>query len=227
MTSNGTSKDTSNGADASSGDLYHVKCEIIDYYSDPSGLTRTTDIYGTYTTLPHAKTAARTCLEKTGYDPSEFEIYEVKTDPEAWKYGDDVLVYTKAPSGVEFRVRVDVTPNNLAGQLKTNVQGEVESQLYYVLQTQIDYYTDRTGGIQRTDIEGVYISLEEAEKAAYEVLLDESEGVTKETYAEYERADEFGEGDWPYGEDELVHAVGTGGENFKVEVKVRAKGFNK
>jgi len=222
MTSNGILKDTSNGAD----DLYHVKCEIIDYYSDPSGLTRTTDVYGTYTTLPLAKAAARTCLERAGYDPSEFEVYEMKTDPETWKHGDDIRVYAKAPSGVEFHVRVDVTPNNLAGPLKANAQGEVEGQLYYVLQTQIDYNADRTGGNQRADIEGVYVSREEAEKAAYEVLLDESEGVTKETYAEYERVDEF-EGDWPYGDEELVHAVGTDGENFKVEVKMRAKGFNK
>jgi hypothetical protein len=222
-----TSNNTSNGTDAvSDGLLYHLKCEIIDYYSDPSGVTRTTNVYGTFTSLPVAKAAARSCLKTAGYEPSEFSIYAEKSDPENWAYGEGVLVYAKAPSRTEFRVHVDVTSNN-PPDLIANEQGEVEGPLYYVMQIMIDYNTDRTGGKQESVIEGVYTGREEAEKAAYEVLLDEAEGVTRESFAEFDREDELGEGDWPFGEDVVVHAVGMSGENFKVEVKMRAKGPHK
>ena len=218
---------TSNGIDAASEDLvYHLKCDIIDYYSDPSSLTRTTNIYGTYISLPLAKAAARSCLKTAGYEPSEFSIYAEKSDPENWRYGEDVLVYAKAPSRTEFRVHVEVTSDNPT-DLNANEQGEVEGHLYYVLQTRIDYNTDRTGGNQESVVEGVHRGREEAEKAAYGALLDEAEGVTKKSFAEFDRADDFGEGGWPYGDDVLVHAVGTSGENFKVEVKMRAKGPHK
>jgi hypothetical protein len=225
MASSGASKDTSNGADASSEDLlYHIKCEIIDYHEDKSGATRTTNIHGTYTSLPAAKAAARASLKTAGYLPSDFEVYEEKTDPETWKYSDGVFVYAKAPAGQEFRVRLDVKPNVLG--LKANNGDAVEEHLHYVLQTIIDYSKDRTGGIQTTEIEGVYLGRKEANHAAYNVLLDEAEGVTKESFAEYERRDEWKD-DWPYGEDVMVHAVGKNGENFKVEVKTQLKVHHK
>jgi len=225
VASNAASNGVFSGTEAASESLlYHVKCEIIDYHNDQSGLTRTTNIYGTYTSLPLAKAAARTCLKTASYLPSDFSIYAEKSHPETWEYEEDVLVYAKAPAGQEFRVRVDVSPNE-AG-LKANERGEVEGHLHYVLQTRIDYNSDRTGGNQRTDIEGVYLGREEAEKAAYNVLLDKDEGVTKESFAEFDRLDEQA-GDWPYGDDVLVHAVGRNGENFKVEVKMQAKVHHK
>jgi hypothetical protein len=225
VASNAASNGVSTGTEAASESLlYHVKCEIIDYHNDQSGLTRTTNIYGTYTSLPLAKAAARTCLKTAGYLPSDFSIYAEKSEPETWEYEEDVLVYAKAPAGQEFRVRVDVSPNE-AG-LKANERGEVKGHLHYVLQTRIDYNSDRTGGNQRVDIEGVYLGREEAEKAAYNVLLDEAEGLTRESFAEFDRLDEQA-GDWPYGDDVLVHAVGRNGENFKVEVKMQAKVHHK
>jgi hypothetical protein len=216
----------SNGASNAASDslLYHIKCEIIDYAEDTSGLTRTTTIYGTYTSLPVAKAAARTCLKTAGYLPSDFDVYEEKTDPETWKYMEDVAVYAKAPAGQEFRVRLDVTPT-VAG-LTTDEQGVVETPLYYVLQTNIDYDSDRTGGKQTTDIEGVYLEREEANQAAYKVLLNEAEGVTRESFVEFDRMDEQ-EGDWPYLDDVLVHAVGKNGDNFNVEVKTQEKAHHK
>lgn len=224
MTSNGAPSGTSTGTDTPSENLlYHVKCEVIDYHRDPSGLTRIHSIFGTYTSLPNAKAAALTSLKDAGYEPDEFTIYAEKTDPERWPYGEDVLVYAKAPNENEFHVSVDVTPNSLPGQLDVNENGEVQGDLYYVLQTQIDYYDDRIGGKQESIIEGVYRSRTEAEKAAYVVLLDEAEGVTKESYDKYETADEDRDGDWPYGEDVLVHAVGEHGENFTVEVKSKVQ----
>jgi hypothetical protein len=215
----------SNGTDTPSEDLlYHIKCEIINYHEDKSGATRSTDIYGTYISLPAAKATALTCLKTAGFLPSDFDIYEEKTDPENWKYGEDVLVYAKAPAGQEFRVRLDVTPN--VRGLKGNDEGAVEGHLHYVLQTNIDYSKDRTGGSQASLIEGVYLRREEAEQAAYNVLLDESEGLTRESYDEFDRLDEQ-TGDWPYGDDVMVHAVGKNGENFKVEVKMQTKTHHK
>jgi len=221
MASNGASNGT---YAASDGLLYHIKCEIIDYAEDASGLTRTTTIHGTYTSLPVAKAAARTCLKTAGYLPSDFDVYEEKTDPETWKYMEDVVVYAKAPAGQEFRVRLDVTPT-VAG-LTADEQGVVETPLYYVLQTNIDYDSDRTGGKQTTNIEGVYLEREEANQAAYKVLLNEPEGVTRESFAEFDRMDEH-EGDWPYLDDVLVHAVGKNGDNFNVEVKTQEKSHHK
>ncbi len=223
--SNGASKSASKSADSASENLlYHVKCEIIDYAEDISGLTRTTNIYGTYTLLPFAKEAARTCLQTAGYLPSDFSTYVEKTDPETWAYAEDVAVYAKAPAGQEFRVRLDVTPNVAGFTAKEG--GAVEGHFYYVLQTRIDYDKDRTGGSQTCEIEGVYLNRKEANHAAYNALLDEAEGVTKESFAEFDRLDEQ-RGDWPYGEDVLVHAVGKNGENFKVEVKSQAKVHHK
>jgi hypothetical protein len=220
MASNGNS----NGVDTPSENLlYHIRCEVIDYHKDPSGLTRDNIIYGTYTTLPSAKASALTSLKTAGYEPDDFTIYAEKTDPETWSYGDGVLVYAKAPNGNELRVRIDVTENNIARQLTVNKEsGEVEEDLYYVLQTQIDYYDDRIGGKQESIIEGAYLDRKKAEEAAYNVLLDEPDGVTSESYAEYDRLDEQKD-DWPYGDDVLVHAVGRDGKNFKVEVKTRTK----
>jgi hypothetical protein len=88
--------------------------------------------------------------------------------------------------------------------------------LSLVLQTTIYYNHDSIGGIQTTQVEGVYPTRKAAREAAKRVLLDEN--ITKQTFAEYDEQDnEIKE--WPYGEDVLVHAVAETGENFKVSVK--------
>src|SRR5579871_4526020 len=163
--------------------LYHVKCEIIDYHKDESGATRSTEIFGSYTSLPAAKTAARSCLKTWGYEPSEFATYAEDTDPSTWKYGDGVAVFAKAPAGQEFRVRLDTKPN--VASLKGDAAGMVDGSLHYVLQTTIYYNKDRTGAAQATEIEGAYRTREEAMKAAYSVLIDTEDGLTKEEYEGY------------------------------------------
>lgn len=198
--------------------LYHVKCEVIDYHKDLSGGTRTTEIFGTYTSLPVAKAAARSCLKAWGYDPSEFEIYAEDTDPEHWEYGDGVAAYAKAPAGQEFRVRLDTKPN--VAELRGNETGALEGHLHYVLQTTIYYNKDRTGAMQATEVEGVYFTRKEAIDAAYTVLIDKDDGLTKEEYEEYDERDEQKD-DWPFGEDVYVHAVHPSGENYLVEVKLQ------
>jgi hypothetical protein len=103
----------SNGDAASSEDLlYHVVYEIINYQRDTSGATRTTYVFGTYTSLPVAKVIARSCLKNWGYKVPDFEIYEVINDPENWKYGDGVALYAKART-VARSSESDWTPSQM------------------------------------------------------------------------------------------------------------------
>ena len=85
-----------------------------------------------------------------------------------------------------------------------------------VLQTIIDYNTDRVGGHQDTEIEGTYTTRKAAFEAAHTALLNEE--TTKESFAEYDEKEDF-QGEWPYGDEVLVRAVGETGENFYVAVK--------
>jgi len=209
--------------------LFHVVLEVIDYHKDPSGATRYTDVLRTFTKLTPAKEAARSSIKELGYLPDEFATYEEKTDPENWKHGDGVYAFAKAPNDVEFRVRVDTKPNVTTQnhRFKGNKEGEVEGHLHYVLQTIIDYNTDRTGAVQTTEIEGTYMIRKEAYEAAYKVLLDETEGITKESYEKYEERNLEDDVDWPYGEDVFVHAITKNGENYVVRVKVQPKSHQK
>jgi hypothetical protein len=198
--------------------LYHVKRTITDYHEDKSGATRTTDILNTFTTLAAAKAAARSALPSEGYERDDFELYEETTGDESWnlKHGDGVVVFAKAPAGQEYVVKLDTKPNVL--KFRGNESGEVEGVLHYVLQTTINYNTDRVGGNQTTEIEGTYPTRKAAYEAAHTILLDNE--VAKESFAEYDEKEAF-TGEWPYGDDCFVHAVGQTGENFTVEVKAQ------
>jgi hypothetical protein len=198
--------------------LFHVKRTVTDFAEDKSGATRTTDILGTFTDLTAAKNAARSALASEGYLKDDFATFETKSevDPEAWTHGDGVLIFAKAPAGQEFEVRLDTKPN--VNNLKGNPSGEVDGYLHYVLQTTINYNNDRIGGIQTTEVEGTFTTRKAAFEAAKTTLLDDE--ITKESFAEYDEKDEF-KGEWPYGDDCLVHAVGESGENFKVFVKAQ------
>ena len=50
--------------------------------------------------------------------------------------------------------------------------------------------------------------------------------MTKKDFAEYDEKDNE-KGEWPYGEECFVHAVGSTGENFKVLVKTALKRHDK
>jgi len=211
---------SANGAPEESGAefLYHVKRTILDFHEDKSGATQTTDVLGTFTDLAAAKAAARSALASEGYLKDDFEVYEEKdaANLEAWKHGDGVVVFAKAPAGQEFDVSLDTKPNAL--NLKGNASGEVEGVLHYVLQTTINYNTDRIGGNRTTEIEGTFPTRKAAFEAAHTILLDAD--VTKESFAEYDEKQDF-EGEWPYGDECLVHAVAETGENFLVFVKAQ------
>jgi hypothetical protein len=198
--------------------LYHIKRTVTDYHEDKSGATRLVDILGTFTDLTAAKKAAFSALASEGYLRDDFEFFESKNEvaPEEWKHPDGVATFAKAPAGQEFEVRLDTKPNT-AG-LVGNADGEVEGHLHYVLQTTIDYNNDHIGGIQTTEVEGTYMTRKEAHAGAKDCLLDDE--ITKASFAEYDEKEQF-KGEWPYGDECLVHAVGETGSNFLVSVKAQ------
>jgi hypothetical protein len=88
-----------------------------------------------------------------------------------------------------------------------------------VLQTKVDYNADRSGEAQATDVEGVYARRADAVAAARRCLV--SADVTRGDYAQYDEREDDGkdDGDWPFGENVVVHAVAQTGENYLVAVR--------
>lgn len=119
-----------NGSNGTSSELlFHVKLTITDLAKDKSGATTSTDILGTFTELSVAKSAARSALASEGYVKDDFESFEENDGEGEWAYGDGVLVFSKAPAGQTFEVRIDTKPNVL--HFKGNANGEVEGFLHY------------------------------------------------------------------------------------------------
>jgi len=88
--------------------------------------------------------------------------------------------------------------------------------LHYVLQTKVDYNQDKSGAYQTTEIEGCYVKRADALKAAKNALAD----MDREGFSQYDERDNTEEkGQWPFGEDVLVHAVAETGENYSVCVR--------
>jgi hypothetical protein len=189
---------------STSENLYHVKRTLIDYAKDISGATQSVDIRATFTDLAAAKSFARKALFEEGYEREWFDEYQEDV-------GDGVIVRAKTEAGVVFNVAIDTTANNSG--LVGDEAGRVNKVLYSVLQTTIFYNDDHSGGKRKTDVEGTFLTNEDAVSLAKKTLLDED--VTKDWFAEY---DEREEGEWEYGEDVYVHAVGPNGENFVVSV---------
>jgi len=199
--------------------LYHTLLHVIDYHEDTSGYTQSTFPLGTHVTLQAAKSFAARSLQELGYEPDDFVEYAVKTpeNAESWQYGDGVIVYTKAPAGQVFNVKIDTTTNteNLpaGGPGDTPKLPSESDLLHYVIQTCIDYNRDRSGAVQTVLIEGVYVHRRDALKAAKEML-----DADKSNFAQYDVQEELAE-EWPFGDDVVVHAVAQTGENYTIAVR--------
>ncbi|KAJ9130307.1 hypothetical protein NKR19_g9944 [Coniochaeta hoffmannii] len=200
--------------------LYHTLLTVIDFHDDTSGYTRSTYPLGTHTSLSAAKAFAAHALEKLNYQPDDFLEYAVRTPqtPEdAWTHGDGTVVYAKAPAGHEFLVRLDTTVNNenlpAGGPDETPRLPSASDHLHYVIQTRIDYDQDRSGSMQHTEIEGVYVHRADALKAAKDMLGDRQE------FAQYDENTNGEKGEWPFGEDVVVHAVAQTGQNYTIAVR--------
>lgn len=200
--------------------LYHTILTVIDYDVDKSGGTRSVWVLGTHTSLPAAKAFSTRALQELGYEKDDFANYAVHpgaASKEEWRYGDGVIVHAEAPKGQVFKVSIDTKPNS--GRLPAK-EGADEPRLpkdfdhlHYVLQTRIDYNKDRTGAEQNTEVEGAYVKREDAMTAAKGLL-------SKSDFDEYDERDEKDkEGKWEFGEDVVVHAVSSTGQNYIVSVK--------
>lgn len=201
--------------------LYHTLLTVIDFHDDTSGYTRSTYPLATHTSLPAAKSFAAHALEHLHYQPDDFTTYSVRTPSTAaaWTHGDGAVVYAKAPAGQEFLVRLATTPNTQSlpagGPGDTPRLPATAEHLHYVVQTRVDYDQDRSGGAQQVEVEGVYAHRGEALAAAKEALRGSGE-----EWAQYDEREAGGAaGEWPFGDDVVVHAVAQTGQNYVVAVR--------
>jgi hypothetical protein len=197
--------------------LYHIMITQSHLNKDVNSAVEKVRVCGTYTSLSAAKAAAHRCLFDAGYEQEWFTEFDAKPDQisASRRRANGVVVYAVAPDKTTFTVSVATTPN-LWGY-EANKDGKVMLDLYFVLQTTVDYSRDEDGEERETNVGGCFESYEEAWKSAQDVLLCESDGVTKSSFADYHAA-AAGEKDCGYGENVIVHAVGQNGVNFLVSV---------
>ncbi|KAK4146121.1 uncharacterized protein C8A04DRAFT_25933 [Dichotomopilus funicola] len=201
-------------------EVFHTTLTVVDFHHDTSGSTRDVYVLGTHTTLPAAKAFALSALSHLGYEPDDFSEYATRADTpsEAWEHGDGVLVYGKAPAGQEFLVGLDTKPNTEslpAGSDDTLRLPDGHDHLHYVLQNRTDYNLDKSGASQTTEILGCYVRRDAAQTAAKVALQAD-----REKFEQYDDRDDVeSDGEWPFGDEVLVHAVAYTGENYTVAVK--------
>ncbi|KFY29038.1 hypothetical protein V491_00225 [Pseudogymnoascus sp. VKM F-3775] len=197
--------------------LYHIVFTTSHIQKDPNGVIEKIRIAGTYLNLEAAKAAAHTCLFDAGYEREWFSQYEV--DPaalESYKIHQrmGLVVFAKASDGTTFRISISTTPN-ISHLTTDNEDGRIATDLYYVVQTNVNYVN---GDEDRdVNIEGVFTAYDKARAFAQSVLLSEEDGITKESFAEYDEAGD-NEGDCGFGENVVIHAVGINGENYLISV---------
>ncbi|EXJ90649.1 hypothetical protein A1O1_03753 [Capronia coronata CBS 617.96] len=199
--------------------LYHVVFTTSHISKDVNGEVERVRVCGTYTTLPAAKAAAHRTLFEAGYEKEMFDEYETSQEQfirHHVKRRTGLCVLAKSADGTVFRVSVATTPNSL------NLKGgkddhKIHQDLYHVVQTNVLYTEDDTGAARETNVEGTFTTYEEARKYASQVLLAPEDGVTKESFEEYDEAGPD-EKDCGFGENVVVHAVGQNGENYLVSV---------
>jgi hypothetical protein len=201
--------------------LYHTLLIVVDYHDDTSGYTRSTHPLGTHTSPTAAENFAYKALQELGYKPTDFEAYDVLTPSTTttWPHGDS-LIYAKTPSGREFLIKLDTTKNNPrlpAGPDNTPIL-PAGAQLYYIIQTEIEYHQDKPAGLETTEIQNVYLHRKDAIQAAKnELARDRAE------FSQYDEQGDEGEGEWPFGDDVVVHGVAQTGECYTVAVRTVAE----
>ncbi|KAF2688464.1 hypothetical protein K458DRAFT_414208 [Lentithecium fluviatile CBS 122367] len=191
--------------------LYIVKRTFLDT-NNPGQKEINVALPATFTDLKAAKNEAKNVLTWEGYETEFFSVYDVNDGTKEWKHGDGVIVYAEGPSGERFKVEIDTIPNALG--LKAEGAERVQTPLYHVLQTVIEYDMDRSGAQRSNFVQGSFTSVEEAREQALKALLDAD--MSKEDFVEY---DEYSDGtEGPFGQDVVVHAVKEGGQNVLVSV---------
>ncbi|GKU22588.1 unnamed protein product [Fusarium langsethiae] len=192
--------------------LYHVLLTVINYHEDPSGARRSTYVVGTRGSIEFAKSSAYRVLNALRYTVDDFDEYSVHLSHQGtWRYGEGVMVYARTPAGQTFLTSVQASPND--DQFFVRYDGNIMlperiSSLQYVLQTTIDYNKDRSGAEQDTQIEGTFLHQSEALTAARN-LLDPLD------FEDYETPEKM-DGEWPYGDNVVAHAISECGLNIFV-----------
>lgn len=207
---------------ASPDKTYHILIVSSHLTKDPTQQVEKLRIVGTYDSLSLAEAAAHRALFDAGYEGEFFKAYGVSADffdkqgvpvPDR----DGLLVYAVAQDGTLFQVRIMTTPNDAAWTHQFE-DGRVCRELYYTVLTTASYRDGSEGERSRLHrIEGVFDSYEAARKTALGLLSNAPDGMTKESYAQYDEV-AANETDCGYGENVLVHAVGQDGENLLVSV---------
>ncbi|KFY90594.1 hypothetical protein V500_05095 [Pseudogymnoascus sp. VKM F-4518 (FW-2643)] len=198
--------------------LYHIVFTTSHIQRDPNSEIEKIRIPGTYRSLEAAKAAAHGCLFDAGYEREWFSQYEV--DPTALEryrihQRMGLVVLAVAPDGTTFRVCISTTPN--IGHLTTDNDARIAADLYYVVQTNVEYANGDEGQRRGINIEGIFMTYDKAQSFAHSVLLSEEDGITKESFAEYDEAGD-NERDCGFGENVVIHAVGINGENYLISV---------
>jgi hypothetical protein len=215
------------GADVPSS-LFHTTLTVIKDPADSGCSVSTVYPLGTHATLRAAKDFSSKALQGLGYYPSDFELYEERPktpepDAETWPYSDGTMIHAKRPGPCEFLISIMTTPNNEQLSVNPDKPSELElpggtDHLHYVMQTKVDYNSQRIGAAQDTEIEGVYVKRADAFAAAKACLI--SDEIPREDYAQYDEWDsETLKDEWPFGEDVVVHAVSQTGENYTVAIR--------
>ena len=195
--------------------LYHVILTSF-HFKDPNSEVQKVRVCGTFTSIKAAKAAAHRTFFDAGYEQEWFKVFDSQTQEiKDWKHGDGVIVYAEAPDGEVFTISVYTAKDTLG--LQGNNEGKVEVDLYHIPQTTIFYGKDARGDLRETKIEGTFQTNNDARAAAMAVLVDKKDGLTKESWAEYDELP-LGQKDWEFGENVLVHAVGSNGENVLLTV---------
>lgn len=145
-----------------------------------------------------------------------FDVYDTKLPEFEHDHVSDTLglmVHAGVSDGTILEVRLLTTRNELN---LPAVPGRITRDLYHVVQTTVDYRKGEESP-QSYIIEGTFKGYKEACVFAQNVLLSEGDGLTRESYVQYDETGP-GEADCGYGENVLVHAIGYNGENSLVTV---------
>jgi len=201
------------------GNLYHVLLSTSHIQKDPNGAIEKLRICSTFTDLKAAKAEAHKTLFEAGYEREWFAEYDTNQEEFAAhhiKRRTGLAVFAKAQDGTIFQTYVATTPN-LQGFEGDPEEHKVHFSLYHVVETIVLYDEDDSGEARETNVEGSFRTYEDARRFASEVLLAPENGVTKDSFAQYDEAGPT-EKDCGYGDNVLVHAIGSNGENLLVSV---------
>ncbi|KAL5344969.1 hypothetical protein ACLOAV_009922 [Pseudogymnoascus australis] len=199
--------------------LYHILFITSHIQRDPNSEIEKIRIPGTYCSLEVAEAAAHACLCDAGYEREWFSQYEdISTALVRYRIHQrmGLVVVAVAPDGTAFRACISTTPNT--GHLTTdNEEGRIAADLYYVVQTNVEYANGDEEQRRGINIEGIFMSYDKAQSFAHSVLLSEEDGITRESFAEYDEAGD-NERDCGFGENVVIHAVAINGENHLISV---------